>query len=208
MTSAPSFVPGQRESLNASLREVLSEERIITPFMSQIFLDRLFHTVSGLFACLEQWSTPWVPLHPILLIFKIPEFKGPDVVGTCSGPLGKGSLCTITDADLTTKDIYTREQGNGIWNKQAKQPVSGLPVPGVSTLLLRDGSGKWHPQVPLSPENQCHISQMCSKRYKQSLSVPFRWFSDHTVCPGFICLSLPEVGQYPKVSIPVKPGDL
>ena len=53
--------------------------------------------------------------------------------------------------------------------------------------VLRGGGGKCCLPAPLSPERQCHLSQMCSKKIQQSLSVSLRQSSGHTVCPWVTC---------------------
>lgn len=57
---------------------------------------------------------------------------------------------TGTEGGLTKKGCHNRVQVCGTWCKQARQPVSGLPLTGSSLVMLRGAGREWCLPSPLS----------------------------------------------------------
>lgn len=94
--------------------------------------------------------------------------------------------------------IIPEHRGIGFGAKQAKQPSGSHPQQMSCAYAERQGN-EMAPPVILHPEKQCQLSQMHSKKNKQSFLVYCRWSSDHTICPRIACLSsLQEEGSTPR----------
>lgn len=171
--------------------------------LGNFFRSQFSKSVSKLFACLEQHSTPWALSQPSLLTFKIPSL---------TGLMWPGSVLVFQERVSLPWNLHCFNlekqscQGRGVDGFGVKKDSVHVSCPQQASQHLFWGVREWNGTHQLfCPWRSNATFQRCSPKRVKSLHVILRLCHMPCAClPAFSS----GVKQYPQISIPGKPMDL